>query len=137
MSRRMDQENAELKQLYRDVKKSTKKNSERGLRKLRGEGRTVSRDYLASMGIGALARPAAALAGGKLSRALGNRDIRKAIAKTKNRSAKKMLGKTIKRGPTISRAELAGHGVQGAVMGSVVQMLRDRFSGSAGRGDVR
>ena len=152
MASRQEREQAQLKKLYRDVKKKSKKGSRRGLGKIRGEGRRVSRDYLASLGIGAASYPAAILAGKGLTRALHNREVRRAIARTRGRSAKKALRGEFQRGPMVgpnrpgsqsskkpllTTSQVAGEGVRGAVMGSIIQMLRDKFSGSAGTGDFR
>jgi hypothetical protein len=153
-SRRSDEarEEEDLRALYRQVKARSTKGLERsGLEKLRGKGRPVSRDYLASTIIGAAATPLAMLMGGKLSRALHNREVRFAMKglRGKRRAA---VAKMMESGPMIgpmplpgsgrkrpmmTRAELAGHAVRGGAMGSIIQMLRDKFSGSAGAGDNR
>lgn len=149
-----EREEQQLRALYRDVKaRSQKGGSDSSLRKLRGKGRKVSRDYLASTLIGAAATPAALLASGKLSRVLNNREVIKAMkgvrgARRKALSAHlesgPMLGRTKvpdllkgKKKPMMTHAELAGHAARGGAMGSIIQMIRDRFSGSAGVGDRR
>lgn len=152
MASRRDQERKEFQRLYRDVQSKSSKGTEGSLKKLRGKGREVSRDYLASMIIGAGGTPLARLAGARLSRALHNRDIRKAIARTKKPSIRRALRSKIETGPAVgpsysvgkhkgkplmTTGDVVGHGVYGAVLGSLVQMLRDRFSGSAGAGDFR
>jgi len=151
-SRGAEKEDARLRQLYLDVKKRSGAGADRGIDKIRGKGRKVSRDYLASMLIGAGATPIAMLASSKLSRLVHNKEIQRAIAATRNRSMKRALRSKIQKGPMIgptypkkptpdkplmTLSETAGHGARGAVMGSLVQMLRDRFSGSAGAGDLR
>lgn len=146
----VERESAELRSLYRDVKKKSQGGaSDAALKKIRGKGREVSRDYLASAMIGATAGPAAVLLGGKLSRKLHNRDVIKAM-KGLSGKRKKQIAKHLELGPTIGKTkipgiqgqrpimthpELAGSAARGAAMGSVIQMIRDRFSGSAGKGD--
>jgi hypothetical protein len=143
---RAEREDAELRALYREVKKKSQRGGGGGLKDLRGKGRQVSRDYLASTAIGAAAAPAAVLLGGKISRLLHNRDVAKAMkglrgkrrrAVAKHLESGKLVGGPKLPGmkgkpPMFTRAELAGHAVRGGAMGSIIQMLRDRFSGSAG-----
>jgi len=141
-----------LNKLYRTLKQRARgeHNLESSLDKIRGKGRQVSRDYLASMIIGGAATPLALLGGSRIARGLHNRDVRKAIAATRSSAAKKALRAELQTGPIVGRSyghkspamkpltttsELAGQGVRGAVMGSIIQMLRDRFSGSAGLGN--
>ena len=145
-----DRETAELRALYRTVKKQGQKKSGARLARLRGKGRTVSRDYLASAMIGATATPAAILLGNKISRLLHNKDLRRAM-KGVRRKRRRAISTHLETGPTIGRsgihakgkkplmthADLAGTAVRGGAMGSIIQMLRDKFSGSAGRGDSR
>jgi len=117
---------------------------------LRGKGRPVSRDYLAATILGALATPAAALATKAVSRGLHNRSVIKALKSTSSKRQKSLLQKQLQAGPAIgpnvpkakagleplmTHAELGGQATRGALYGSVLQMLRDRFSGSAGVGD--
>lgn len=142
-------ERAEYQSLYRSVKrKSQKMNSESGLKNLRGSGRRVSRDYLSSTALGALGTPAAVVVGAKITKGVRNKDILKAMVKAPTVKRRKQLahgletrglvgkgggiGLPHKKDPIISHAELAGHAARGGLMGSVFQMLRDRFSGSAG-----
>ena len=135
----------ELRELYKEVKKKSQGGGDGGLDKIRGHGRRVSRDYLASSLIGATATPAAVLLGKKISRGMHNRDVIRAMKGLKG-ARRKSLEQYIEKGPVFSKGgppfskqapmmthgELAGHAARGGVMGSVIQMLRDRFSGSAG-----
>jgi len=136
--------------LYRQVRREQSKPDRAGLSAIRGHGRQVSRDYLASLLIGALAQPASYLLGGRISRALHNREIMRAMKGTRSLSRRRELARYLQKGPLVGRAgfatpigkkpimsysDLAGHAGRGALMGSVIQMLRDRYSGSAGAGD--
>lgn len=142
-------EKAEYKKLYRNVRRRSQKgNDNSGLDKLRGQGRRVSRDYLSSTILGAAGTPAAILIGAKITKGARNKDILKAMAKAKTPSQRKRLatgletrnltgrgggiGLPHKKDPIVSKSELVGHAARGGIMGSVFQMLRDRFSGSAG-----
>jgi hypothetical protein len=144
----------DLNQAYREAKKDTSgdEKTENALKQLRGSGRRVSRDYLASAILGATLSPAAALMGKRFSRGLHNKEILRALAKARSGKERTMLSKEIYSGklmgrmkpgrpkhqqPTMTRAELAGYTVRGGIMGSLVQALRDRFAGSAGTGDQR
>lgn len=148
-SKASSSEDADLKRLYKKVKKRSQRGSGSGLDKIRGKGRKVSRDYLASTLIGATATPAAFLLGKRLSRSLHNRDVKKLMTGL-SKGRKKALEKYIDKGPLVGRSgrrargsskpvathgELADQAVRGGVMGSVIQALRDRYSGSAGKGD--
>ena len=142
-------EDAELRALYRKVKKKSQRAGTGS--KIRGQGRKVSRDYLASALIGAAATPAALLLGGKVSRVLHNKEVRKAMSGLSGKR-KKAVGRHLELGPTVGKAsfpkvrgkspvmthsELGGQAARGAAIGSIIQVLRDRFSGSAGKGDKR
>jgi len=144
-------EDEDLLALYQRVKsRSDKGLNDSTLKKIRGKGRQVSRDYLASTLIGSVATPVALLGSKRISRALHNREVLKAMQGVKGRRRKAlagylesgpMLGKTKVPGmmkgkkPMMTHAELAGHSIRGGAMGSIIQMLRDRFSGSAGIGE--
>lgn len=115
------------------------------LKKIRGEGQPVKRDYLSSMLIGGVAAPIVAMAAGRLSRGLHNKLVRaemraapasaRAGLESQLRSTK-MYGR-IKPGmswnqfPILTPEDTANRAATGALMGSVVQALRDHFSGSA------
>ena len=148
------QVDVDLSKAYRQAKKETRGDdkTESALRQLRGKGRQVSRDYLASMLLGASMTPAAALLGRRITRGLHNKEILRELAKAKGGKRRKMLARELYSGkliggakpgkrkqlqPTMTKSELAGFAVRGGVMGSLVQMLRDRFAGSAGAGDTR
>ena len=140
-------ERDEYTKMYRSVKRKTQRGGDSGLKNLRGSGRRVSRDYLASAALGAMATPAAILVGAKLTKSIRNKDILKEMAKATPKRREQLAGGLETRGlvgrgggiglpkkkdPILSHADLAGHAARGGVMGSVFQMLRDRFAGSAG-----
>jgi hypothetical protein len=117
----------------------------RMLRSLRGQGAPVSRDYLASAIMGALSVPAMAVLGKAVSRKLNNRAILYAAKGSFGKARQGMLaemqtGKLIGRArpdlklgqrPLMTTGELAGSALTGGLGGSIVQMIRDRVSGSA------
>lgn len=142
-------ERDEYTKMYRSVKrKSQRGGSDSSLKALRGSGRRVSRDYLSSTALGAIGTPAAMLVGAKLTKSIRNKDIMRAMSKATTPQRRKQLAGGIetrgivgrgggigfphKKDPVISHSELAGHAARGGIMGSVFQMLRDRFAGSAG-----
>ncbi len=117
------------------------------LRALRGSGQAVSRDYLASMLIGAAATPAIALIGKRLARVINNRDVMRAMHAASSGRAKRTILKELHAGPSFGRAlpgveprvrplmthgGAAGAALGRALGGSAVQMIRDYFSGSKG-----
>jgi hypothetical protein len=142
-------ERDEYSKMYRSVKRKTQRGSmDSGLKNLRGSGRRVSRDYLSSTALGALGTPAAIVVGAKITKGVRNKDILKAMVKAPTVKRRKQLAHGLetrglvgkgggigfphKKDPIISHADLVGHAARGGIMGSVFQMLRDRFSGSAG-----
>lgn len=140
------QEDKALRAIYRQVKRRSSDDLSTGLDKIRGKGRQVSRDYLASAILGATTTPAALLLGSAIARKLHNKEVLKAM-KGLSRKRRKALSKFLKTGPLIGRGgppftgstrplmtygDLTAHAIRGGVMGSAIQMLRDRFSGSAG-----
>jgi hypothetical protein len=140
---------AEIRKMYRDVRREQGDMPSAALSGLRGKGRQVSRDYLASMILGAATTPAMSLIGGKVSRGLHNRQILAAIKKAKTPKQIKQLRRELYTGkligshrpamraqekPILSTTDLAADASKGALYGSVLQMLRDRYSGSAGVG---
>ena len=140
-------EDKQLEKLYRQVRRKQGRAPSRGMSNLRGKGRKVSRDYLASMLLGAAATPALTILGGKISRGLHNRAIMSAIKKAKTPKQAKALRRELYSGKSIGRtmpgaraqdrpiataADLAGDAGKGALYGSVLQMMRDRYAGSAG-----
>lgn len=141
-------EEREYKNLYRSVRRSSNKGLDSGLKNLRGSGRRVSRDYLSSTALGAVGTPAAIIVGAKITKGVRNKDILRAMVKAPTVKRRKQLAHGLetrglvgkgggigfphKKDPIISHADLVGHAARGGIMGSVFQMLRDRFSGSAG-----
>jgi len=141
-------ERDEYNKLYRSVRRKSSKGIDSGLKNLRGSGRRVSRDYLSSTALGAVGTPAAIIVGAKITKGVRNKDILKAMVKAPTMKRRKQLAHGLetrglvgrgggigfphKKDPVISHADLAGHAARGGIMGSVFQMLRDRFSGSAG-----
>jgi hypothetical protein len=135
----------ELKEALQVAKQENKPTDRRLLGQLRGRGAPVSRDYLASAIIGALAVPSVGIAGSAIARALHNRSVLRAVAAASGRGNKHQIMKELKGGSLIGRArpdlpaskrpvitggELLASSASGALGGSVVQMLRDRVSGS-------
>lgn len=116
------------------------------LSSIRGKGQRVSRDYLASMLLGAASFPAAMMGGKGITRMMHNRQVIKELAKTKSRKGQARLQRKLQGGPIVgssaknypggdplmSTSELAGAAGRGALAGSVLEMLRDRFAGAAG-----
>lgn len=136
----------ENKDLLREAKQEAKelpKDTE-AIRMLRG-GSPVSRNYLSSTLIGAAAAPAMAIAGKSITRALHNRGVRKAIREAPIGSARRALLRgelqtgplvgrmrpdlPISKRPALTAGELASDAAKGGLMGSIVQMIRDRYSG--------
>ena len=143
----VDEEDARLRQMYRDVKRKKAPESDKILRALRGHGRQVSRDYLASMILGAVTAPLGMLVGKKISRMMHNRDVMKAISQASSRKVRRHLRGHLHTGPTVGRSgvglptskqplmdlpELGGNTARGAAMGLIFQMIHDRVSGSTG-----
>jgi len=142
-------ERDEFNRLYRNVKRESQKGGvDQGLKDLRGSGRRVSRDYLASTMLGAIGTPAAMIIGAKISKGAKNKDILRQMVKAPSMKRRKQLASNLetrgivgrgggigfprKKDPILSHHDLAGQAARGGIMGSVFQMLRDRFSGSAG-----
>lgn len=139
----------EMNRVYRAVRREQGRAPESALTGLRGKGRQVSRDYLASLLLGAAATPLLSIAGGKISRALHNRQILSALKKARTPKEIRKLRRELYTGKAVGRyrpgmrpqekpiltpADLAADASKGALYGSVLQMLRDRYSGSAGVG---
>jgi len=131
-----------LREARRDIR-SQKGDST--LAHLRGQGAPVSRDYLASMVIGAASVPALSIVGKMIARKIGNRQAAHLLAKTIDPKKRKAILSEMHRGPAIGRAmpgtalnkrplmthgDLASDAAKGALGGTVVQMIRDHFSGS-------
>lgn len=138
---------AEMKKALRSARRKSESSS---LSKIRGQGRPVSRDYLAATMLGAAASPLVYLSRKGISRGLHNRAIRKAIKQTSSPKAIRQLKSELQRGPMtgsgipkpkpgleplVTHSELLGGAATGGFTGSALQMLRDRFAGSAGARD--
>jgi len=126
--------------LARDLRKITRGKNRPSLESLRGKSSPRQRDYVASAAIGAAAYPAIVVLQGLVRRKLGNRALSKAMA-TASRKGKKrlksrmdvspMVGSiTAKKRPRISKQDLAAVAIRGGAMGSILQMVRDRYAGS-------
>lgn len=137
-----------LQDVFREAKKETKAqpSRDRALSSLRGSGTPVSRDYLASMLIGGASAPLISILGKKISRHMGNKDVRRALAATRSSKKRKAIMAELHTGPTIGRSapgaplgkrpllthgELASDAAKGAVAGGAIQMIRDYFAGSS------
>ncbi len=111
------------------------------------KGVPVTRNYMASVAIGAAAAPLLALIGKGITRMLHNKDIGHALKSVEGGAKRESLMNEIHTGPIFGRirpdlpanqrplvtpADLAGDVAKAALTGSIVQMIRDRFSGSAG-----
>lgn len=134
---------------FRDAKAETSKKPHDGaMRSLIHGGAPVKRNYLASMLIGAAATPALALLGKKLTRTLHNREVLHAMKSAKDPKVLERLKGEFHHGPLLGRSrpdlalnhrpamthgDLLGSTVSGSLGGSLVQMIRDRLSGSGKR----
>lgn len=134
--------NDALREARNDLKS---KKGDSALAAIRGRGAPVSRDYLASMLIGATSVPALGIVGRLISRKIGNRDAYRALKGVVSPKKRKAILSEIHRGPVIGRSmpgaelnkrplvthgDIASDAAKGALGGTVVQMLRDHFSGS-------
>lgn len=132
----------ELNRALREVKKETKSDS--AWKKIRTGGAPVHRNYLASMLIGAAAAPAMGIMGKGVSRLVRNRALIRAAAKAGDEAKSLELMGRVERGPLIGRfkpdatpgekatvdtTELLGRAASGAMTGSLIQGIRDHFSG--------
>lgn len=134
---------SELKKALREVKRDTSRDSA-WKRITSGASAPVRRNYLASMLIGAAAAPAALLVGKSLSRAIRNKTVMREVGKATDEAKKlELLGK-VERGPlighfhpdtpphlrpTMDTSEVGGRMAAGAMTGSIIQGIRDHFSG--------
>ena len=133
-----------LNEAQRDIAREAR--DDRSISSLRGHGAPVSRDYLASMMIGALAAPLLTIAGKGISRAMHNRSVVKAMENTHFPSSRRLLKAEFQTGrliggprpdlpisarPLMTPGDILSDAAKGALGGSIVQMLRDRFSGSS------
>ena len=96
------------------LRKARRMSSREDLEKALGRERHTKRDYSIAALIGAAGMPAGMLLSRGVARALKNRTLRQA-------------GKRIESGRLATNPELAGEAARGAMFGSVLQALRDRF----------
>lgn len=131
---------------YREVLQEARREAGKGSKKfsIREGGGPVRRDYLTSTLISGATFPLVTLAGKMISRKMHNRDVMRAMAQAspgkKKQLAKEMLtGKLIGRGrpdlpsgerPMMTHGDLISDVGRGALIGSAVQAIRDRFSGA-------
>lgn len=140
--RRLTDVERQQRSLNRDLRRATQRaNRGHPLGSLRGKSSPRQRDYLASAGIAALTYPLLGLLGAKVGRGLRNRATLKAMRGVP-RLRRKKLHRKLETGSLIApshlktktgqltREDLAGRAAQGAVVGSLVMALRDRFAGS-------
>ena len=108
--------------------------------KLRGSSSPRQRDYLASALIAAAAYPAIRIGTSVIGRKIRNKSLQKAMVGA-SKGQRKRLSKRIETGPMIvghasgkrglmTREGLMTDAARGAITGSLLQMVRDRFSGS-------
>lgn len=132
----------DLRKIHREAKRDKGSGDKDIMKSIRGEGEQVSRDYLAGMLIGAGTMPGVELSAQALARKINNAEVSRAMAKAPasrraELAAKIHRGKLVgsagsKIAPLVTRGQLAGSAARGALLGSVVQMIRDRFSGAKG-----
>ncbi len=127
----------------RDLRSVTEKAQARPdlFERLRGKGAPRKRDYLASAALGALTYPLIGILRGKVGRGLRNRTTLKAMASASRRERRGLRRKlesgnlvarshlTKKKGQ-LSREDMLARTAHGAVAGSLITALRDRFAGS-------
>lgn len=134
--------------VYREAKKDAKSQPSRdsALRGLRGGGTPVSRDYLASMVIGAASAPLIGALGKRIARSMNNKEVHRAMRGVLDPRRRKELAKELHTGKTFGRAmpgaplgkrplmthgETAGAAAAGGAGGGALQMVRDYFAGSS------
>lgn len=115
---------------------------EASIRSLR-KNKSTPRRYLASMMIGALATPVLTIAGKGISRAFHNKAVRRALAETVSPKKRRLLkeelqvgklvgralpGRPLSERPLVSTSDVVSDAARGAIGGSVLQMIRDRFT---------
>lgn len=129
----------ELRKALRAAKKGSY-SSDSGESFLGRSGRH-GRNYAGATALGAIASPLMFLAGRKAGRVLHNKGVMKAL-KSATPKQRKALKKQLQKGPTISSgipkprpgmeplattSELGSNVVRGALYGSVLQALKDRY----------
>jgi hypothetical protein len=132
----------EMRKAMRVAKKSP--NTKGFERESFNPGRSSGKNYLAATALGALAFPLMALGGRRAGRAFHNKAVHRAMKATKSPAKRKALKKQLNKGPWIgsgipkpkagqsplmTTADLGGQAVHGALYGSVIQMLKDRYAG--------
>lgn len=138
---------SEMRAVLREAKQEAQEapRDAESIRSIRGKGAPVSRDYLASMLIGGLATPLLTVAGKRISRTIHNRAVEKALKGTLRPGKRKALQAELQTGPLVGRprpdlplgkrpqvtpADILSDAAKGVIGGSLVQMIRDRYSGS-------
>jgi hypothetical protein len=126
--------------LARDLRKVTRVKGSPKVESLRGKSSPRQRDYVASAAIGAAAYPAIVVLQQLARRKFGNRALSKAMATASKKDRKRLKSRmdvsplvgsiTAKKRPRISKQDLAAVSVRGGAMGSLLQMVRDRYAGS-------
>lgn len=111
---------------------------------LLSQGRSYGKNYLAATLLGAMGYPLIGLASRKAGRSIHNRIVQSAIKATKNPRQRRKLKASLESGPIFGKgvpkskpgkeplmtaSELGSQAMRGALGGSVVQALKDRFSG--------
>lgn len=135
---------ATLRRAMHDVKRH-EAHDESWKEKVHAPGGPVSRNYLASMLIGAAAAPMTSIIGKGLGRVIRNRAVLRAARHAGDEARRlELLGK-VEKGPLIGRfhpdtpanmrpavdsSELGGRVAAGVMTGSLVSALRDHFSGA-------
>jgi hypothetical protein len=142
---------AEEIDLARAMREARSKGRKEGVYEKLTSGAPTKRNYITSLLIGALATPGVGLASGLVKRVLRNRSLAQLAAKTSGSGAKKAILAQSLSGPIFGRVkpgmkwntvplmtpeDLASQAAGGAIMGSLVQALRDRYSGSAPKSSV-
>lgn len=107
------------------------------------KGKNTSKNYLAAAVLGAMTAPAVFLAGRGAGRVFHNSAVKAAIKATKSPRKRLELKKQFQTGPVvstgiprpkpgleplISTSEAGGQAVRGALYGSALQMLKDRYT---------
>lgn len=137
---KVDEFEKQRRALNRDLRRVTREKGKHPLESLRGKSSPRQRDYLATAAIGATAYPAIALMTAALSRKLSNRSLMKAM-RGAGRKERKMLKTRLDtaplvgpvagaKAPKITTEKLTSQAARGVLVGSLIQMLRDRFAGS-------
>jgi hypothetical protein len=139
-------ESAADKSVFREAKADAAElpKDEAPIRAMRPPG-PITRNYVASGLIGALAPALLTIASSAIGRAVHNRSIMHELEEARTPWARKALNNRLVKGPLIGREnpyapfsqrpvnshrDLISEAGGGAITGSIVQMLKDRYSGS-------